>query len=95
MIRYVVHTPMPLGVPVSLGAEAVVTVRDLDANGVGRLSVVAEDPRFAQQVRACLARCYGFRGRPIGERLSIDDLHCAMASRAMQRMKPHLQASRE
>lgn len=88
MSGYVVHAPMPLGAPPGLGPTARVYLFGLDATGHGELRVDSEDPRFAEAVKARLQRCYGFRGRPIGERITQDDLHCAMCLATMRPLRP-------
>lgn len=88
MSAYRVRAPLPAGVPVARVVEAEVRVGEPSASGWGRLEVHSPDPRFAAAVQARLRRCYGFRGGQLGDRLTQDDLHCAMRCPAMAELAP-------
>lgn len=88
MTVYRVHQPLPLGVPSTFATTARVWVDSQSPGAAGPLVVECPDARFAEAVRARLRTCYGFRGRMLGDTVTQDDLHCAMALGVMQALRP-------
>lgn len=91
MSIYRLQQPMPPGVPPDLGAYAHVWVEVPADQERGRLVIESESGMLAVAIRARLARAYGFRGAPLGEQLTKDDLHCAMALGIMRPFRPRWQ----
>lgn len=88
MTAYILHQPLPMGLPPGLGARAWACIQGPDDLGYGALAVHGSDTGFNRLIRARLLDCYGFSGGRLRDRVTQDDLHCAMACLPMRELTP-------